>query len=636
MDINRRNFLHIAGTAYLSAGLPFSAAALAAPGSRVSFPQGVASGDPQPDSVMLWTRAQPEAGSIGDVQLILQISASEDFQRVVVEEKLDATAANDYTARALVDGLAPARHYYYRFLASDGGSSRTGRTMTAPEADSDTAFRLAFASCQNYEQGYFGAWARMISEDRLRTNEEQIQFVLHLGDFIYERYRNNDGEGQRFVRSLPTLPDGASDEGLVWADSLADYRHLYKSHLDDPHLQAARARWPFICTWDDHEFSNDNFQYFSTYGEQPKAELQRRRNAHQAWFEYIPALVPESEDLRIYRKLRWGKHADILLTDLRTYRSEAPVPEGLGESLGMPVDAVELVEILDAGRNYNNGAPPPFLPFGNGATPNPARDRDSGSMMGAEQKRWFKDNLAESNATWKLWGNSLPILPLRLDLSALPFQGMQDGILSQDAWSGYPSEYRELMSFVVDSEITGMVSLSGDHHMHGAGTLALNQDDEDAPMVAVDFNVSGISSTPHFDSVLHSAESDNNGFRQLVWAESNGEVLETWNMTLTQGVLAALAYDKSGMTSLAEWLGPNSANRGLVYADTDSNGYGLAKFGADRCSVELVTINPPLEAAGESGDPVLRRARFELPLWKAGEDIALEGPSFEGKPPFPW
>lgn len=634
MQLDRRQFLHIIGTVYLSAGLPTAAAALATPGSRVSFPQGVASADPQPDSILLWTRAQPLAE--GDVALILQLSSSEDFEQVLVEETVSAHSTADYTVRVQIDGLQPGQFYYYRFLADDGGMSRTGRTLTAPDPASTTPFRIAFASCQNYEQGYFGAWGSMLSEDEARPAAEAIQFVLHLGDFIYERYLNRADKGQPFVRLLPAFPDGASSAERTWADSLADYRHLYKTHLDDPFLQAARARWPFVCTWDDHEFSNDSFQHFSTYDDAPLAEMQRRRHAHQAWFEFVPARVEEAADLRIYRRLRWGKLADILLTDLRSYRSAPPLPAGLTKQLGLPVDPVELVAIFDSGRDYNNGAPPETLPYGDGTTPNSARERAPGTMLGAEQKTWFKQALRESDATWKVWANSLPALPLRLDLSTLPFQQLENSVLSVDAWSGYPHEYRELMSYLQTENIGGVVSLSGDHHMHGAGTLALDPNLADSPMVAADFNVSGISSTPHFNNVLHQARRDNSSFLQLVATEVNGKTLPTWNMSLTQGVLASLAYDKSGLKSLAEWLGPNSANRGLAYADTNSNGYGLAYFDAQHCAVELVTITAPLQPAPTTGNAILRRAQFKLPLWRAGEEITLLGPDFVGTPPFPW
>ncbi|MEP5766384.1 MAG: alkaline phosphatase D family protein [Halieaceae bacterium] len=635
MDLDRRGFLRIAGTAYLSAGLPFAAAATVTAGNAVRFPQGVASADPLPDSVLLWTRASgPDKA---DIPLIVQLSQSEDFATVLLEATITARADQDHTVRAEIDGLDPGRHYFYRFLATLGGTSRVGRTMTAPDPDVAAPVHLAFASCQNYEQGFYGAWARMLHEDRQRPADQQIQFVLHLGDFIYERYVNEAGFGQRFVRKLPPLPDGATDGVRVWADSLADYRHLYKSHLNDLQLQDARARWPFVCTWDDHEFSNDSFQHFSFYGDEPLAEPNRQQRAHRAWFEYMPARVPApAPDLHIYRSLRWGKLGELLLTDLRSYRSRHPLPHGLREQLQLGADPIELVDIYDGGRAYNNGQPPEKLPFGDGSVDNGARQREPGTMLGATQKQWFKQRLAESDASWKIWGNSLPILPIRLDLGSIPLGGMHDSVIGTDAWNGFPGEYRELMQWLEQQEIAGVVSLSGDHHMQGAATLVTDPDQEGTPAVAVDFNVTGISSTTHFDNVLYSAADGSSDLMQLAARETDGEVKETWNMTMQQGVLASLAYDKTGYRGIGNWLGPNSANPGLAYLDSNSNGYGLASFDNDSCRVELITIEAPLQPSGSEGNPILHSAYFELPSWQAGQQPQLSGPLFKGKAPFPW
>jgi alkaline phosphatase D len=571
-----------------------------------------------------------------DVGLLLQVSPDENFSSVIVEEKLNALAENDYTVRTHISGLQPARHYYYRFTAAAGGESRTGRTMTAPALDDPTAVNLAFASCQNYEQGYYGAWARMVSEDQEKPADQQIHFVLHLGDFIYERcYTEAEKEG-RFARRLPDFPDGATDGERRWAHTLADYRHLYKTYLADPHLQAARARWPFVCTWDDHEFSNDSFRHFSTYGDKPLAEPQRKRDAHRAWFEYIPALVPDNtDDLRIYRKLRWGKHVELLVTDLRSYRTPPPVPAGLQEALGLPMLTTELLDILDAGRDYGGGNPPAVLPFGDGTHPNIASSREPGSMLGTEQKHWFKRQLLESDANWKVWGNALPILPLRVDLGSLPLAGLKDSVLSDDAWAGYPGEYRELMDYLENHDITGLVSLSGDHHSQGAGSLAGNWSSEQPRYVAVDFNVTGISSSPQYSGVLHRAEGKQD-FLPLVKGERDGKAVETWNMTLTQGVVAAMAFSTFGWEPLSEWLGPNPASPGLRYLDSNSNGYGLARFEQSRCRVQLVTVQEPVEESGDAGAKILHSANFELEHWPKGQQPQLSGPVFEGKPPFPF
>ena len=172
--------------------------------------------------------------------------------------------------------------------------------------------------------------------------------------------------------------------------------------------------------------------------------------------------------------------------------------------------------------------------------------------------------------------------------------------------------------------------------MHGASTLALDHNNPESPAGAADFNVSGISSTPHFSNVVHLAENGSSDFRQLVMSESDSEMNETWNMTLMDGVLASITYDKSGLQGLGRWLGPNSANPGLSYVDTNSNGFALASFDDQRCAVELITIVAPLEDAGEDGSKVLRRASFSLALWGDDEQPKIEGPVFEGKPSFPF
>lgn len=642
MAIDRRGFLRTLSTVTLSAALPIGVSRAQAQASGpVSFPQGVASADPSPDGVILWTRAHADTDA--DIELTLQVSSNSSFDELVLQQSVNALAHEDHTVRVRLQDLQPGTQYFFRFLAAAGGVSRVGRTRTAPDSASAEPLRVAFVSCQNYEQGFYGAWARMLHEDSQRPPDQQIQLVLHLGDFIYERYVNRAGHGQRFVRRLPDLPDGASDGDRIWADSLADYRHLYRVHLEDPWLQAARARWPFVCTWDDHEFSNDSFQHFSFYDDEPLAEGGRQRRAHRAWFEYIPARVEGAtpaagepgSGLSIHRHLQWGQLAEFWITDLRSYRSRHPLPHGLSEALQLPADPIELVDIFDGGSAYNGGNPPARLPFGDGQAENTARDRAPGTMLGDDQKTWFKEGLSQSAATWKVWGNSLPILPMRLDLASIPFAGMHDSVIGTDAWNGYPGEYRELMTWIEAQGIDGVVSLSGDHHMQGAATLVTDPDIDGTAAVAVDFNVTGISSTPHFDNVLHAADPDS-GFMQLVAKPAESGFNETWNMTLQQGVLASLAYDKTGMGSLAEWLGPNPRNPGLAYIDTNSNGYGIATFLHDRCEVELVTTAPPLTDSGPEGDPILRRAQFSVARWEAGEGPELQGPSFTGEPPFPW
>ncbi|GAB3287196.1 alkaline phosphatase D family protein [Parahaliea aestuarii] len=662
MSLSRREFITLlsAGTYLLSAG-DLAAATVdgATPASPLDFPQGLASGDPRSGSVTLWTRAVPRDGA-EECAVVLEFSEREDFAELLLTRTLSVHTENDYTLRVFIDSLAPGRWYYYRFRGADDSVSRPGRTRTAPAPDQAQPLKLAFVSCQNYEQAYFGAWARMIEDDRAAPPGEGIDAVLHLGDFIYERSWHTRQDGSPPSRVLPPFPDGASGEGNRYAVSLADYRHLYRTYLADPHLQEARARWPFICTWDDHEFSDDNFQSYSHYGPEPQLEARRKLDANRAWFEYIPCALDEFSDqpshglrsaalgeddesdnrlardsLCIYRRLQWGSLVDLFITDARSYRSPPCLAEGTAEALGLPMNSVELVALADAGREYNGGQPPATLPWGDGQMPNPARDRAPGTCLGGAQRQWLLQGMSGSSATWKLWANPLPLLPLRLDLSSIPFAGYEDCVFNIDAWQGYPYEYRLIMEHLQSTGTAGVVSLSGDHHMHGAGAILADPGDADSPAVAVDFNCAGISSTPLYDSVRAIAGEDHPDFAALVTAEHDGISHPNWNMTLQQGVLAAFAYQRLGSERLANWLGGNPANPGLRFADSDAHGYGIARFGVDALMVELVAVQDaerPFTAA-----PRARyRARFQVAAWQAGEQPLLDSPRFEGEPPFPF
>jgi len=659
MTLSRRSFLGIisGSTFFATMGvLPVRAQELPDGSAELDFPQGVASGDPRQNSVMLWTRAVP-VDDRPSAPLLLQMSDSADFATVTLEQRLTAESASDYTVRAFIDGLEAGRHYYYRFIGGNGSASRTGRTMTARALDDTRPVNVAFASCQSYEQGYYGAWARMIADDKQAEPGQQLDFVLHLGDFIYERSWNKRLDGSDQSRYVPTFPDGAYTDINRHAVSLADYRHLYRVYLSDPHLQEARARWPFLCIWDDHEFSNDCYQSYNTYGDEPICEPQRKLDANQAWFEYIPAVLsdgsgspahdfsavdlpPDENDANdaavgsicIYRRIRWGGNVDIFLTDTRSYRSEAALPRHFAEHLGLPMNTVRLMDIADGGREYNQGSPPDTLPYAD--EPNLAKDRAPGTCLGQAQRDWFVEGVASSSAEWKLWGNAIPLLPLRLDLSTIPMAGFEDSLFSIDPWAGYPSELRQLMTSFREQGVSGLVSLSGDHHMHGAGAISGDPSTADALPVCVDFSVAGISSTPLFANV-ESAAKDNEAFRPLVYTHVDEQQLPTWNMTLLQGSLASFAFDRTGIARLADWLGPNEANPGLSYVDTTVNGYGLATFSAEALQVSLV-IMEDLRQPFETPPDIRSRVHFSLPRWDSDQGPELSGPEFDGPATFPF
>lgn len=669
MPITRRSLLGLlsSSTFFLTVSPARTLAApLPADSTPLSFPQGVASGDPQPQDIMLWTRAVPTTATGGPVSLLLQVSGDSDFSTLLLQEQVQTDAAADYTVRTYISGLTPDTQYYYRFLGgstSAGGDksvSRTGRTRTAPLPGQARRVNLAFASCQSFEQGYYGSWARMLADDGAAAEQDRIHFVLHMGDFIYERCWKERPDGGPLSRIVPPFPDGVDTPENRYAVSLADYRHLYKTYLSDPHLQEARANWPFICTWDDHEFANDAYQSFVTYDGDGVLDAQRKLDANQAWFEFIPAVLDELDaqpahdfrpqvlngdeaernrialgSLRIYRKLQWGKFLDIVLTDSRSYRSAACLPSGFSATLGLPLNTVDLVAIADAGNAYADGQPPDRLPYGDGTVANPALARAPGSLLGPQQREWFLDAVKTSSAPWKIWANALPLLPLRLDMSALPMAGYEDSIFTIDGWSGYPYELGVLMGAIEKGGITGVVSLSGDHHMHGAGTVQRSTTDPAAVPVAVDFNVAGISSAPLFEDLLAVAKEDHPDFASLVYRQGANGVEPVWNISMLHGVLAAYAYSKTGLATLPGWLGPNAANPGLRYVDTTANGYGLATVEQDELRVRLVTVEDCRTNFAEA--PGIRHAAvFRLPRWDAGSVPELTGPNFEGTAPFPF
>jgi len=655
------------GTFFLSVANRLAAKAeLPANAPLVSFPQGVASADPKADAIVLWTRAEPES-AIEKVQLLVQVSRTSDFSTIILDALLNTGPDSDYTVRTYLEGLSPDTEYYYRFLGPNGASSRLGRTRTAPAADQEKDVCIAFASCQSYEQAYYGSWARMLADDEAAANEDKIQFILHLGDFVYERSWNKRLDGSAQSRYVPPFPDGEKTDVNRYAVSLEDYRHLYKTYLSDPWLQAARAQWPFICIWDDHEFCDDNFQSYNTYGDQPTPQARRKHNANQAWSEYIPALLNELQDqpahgftagafqgdesadnlaavnsLCIYRKLNWGKHLDLVVTDTRSYRSAPCLPKHFSKTLDLPMNTAKLVEIADAGREYNNGKPPEFLPYGDGKTPNPARTRPPGTCLGESQRAWFLDALESSTATWKLWGNALPLIPMQLDMSSIPFADMEDSVFNLDAWAGFPSESTYLMNAFASRKINGLVSFSGDHHMHGAGSLYSS---ETGTPVIVDFPCAGISSSPIFTNLDAAARTASSDFQTMVFSETEGdpqgvsyagrEVVPVWNMTMLHGVLASMTYSGTGFDTLAGLFGPNKANPGLKYVDTTANGYGLAQFNARELKVQMISMED-LRAPFDRAPNIQHRANFRIARWESKEGPELEGPEFIGGAPFPF
>ena len=315
------------------------------------FPQSIASGDPRPDSVVLWTRIEDvDAG--GDLNATLMLATDEAMGDLILEQPLIATAAYDNILKFKVSGLEAGTYYYYRFVyerARKRLGSRVGRTKTAPAAGADVPVKLALASCQDFIGRHYHAYAQML------TIADDLDLVVHVGDYIYETtgdptFQSAGTEDRRVVFSDTEGALASLDkDGLVTnyaAQSLSNYRELYKTYRSDPWLQAVHERVPFVFIWDDHEFSDDCWQDTATYTDGKTDETKqtsRRENAERANFEFLPTehglstggshlsidgkLPVLDPNTFIYKDLRFGKHVHLILTDTRSYRPDHGIPE---------------------------------------------------------------------------------------------------------------------------------------------------------------------------------------------------------------------------------------------------------------------------------------------------------------------
>ena len=677
------------------------------PPGTYSFPQGVASGDPRATSVVLWTRVVLAGadGSFGGVPVRVQVSDDASFGTLVVDEPLIASQGNDHTVRVLVTGLASATSYFYRFVA--GKDSIVGRTRTAPDATADVQVNLAWVSCQDYSAGHYGAYRQLIVDDDARPAADKLHAIVHLGDMIYETradgfqgaigedfepvtLTNRDGE----PRAIAAFPSGGGVRARVnYAATLDDYRHLYRTFLSDPDLQAARARWPFISIWDDHEFTDDCWQSQANYTDDKTADegdQSRRVAASKAWFEYVPAQLTGAEGVKgvpsdardfspvkvadapftganddnfvaepnnvaavgaitIYRSLRFGKHVELVMTDERSYRSDHAIPEdltvvpALAALFPAPRNVLPmlLVNQFDQGKTANGGHPLAMI----GPVPNLRIASPAGTMLGNRQKAWWKATMKGSDATWKLWGNEVTMMRMRI--GKLAAADLSDRVVSGDAWDGYPTERNELLSFLKDEKIQNVVVLSGDIHASFAGTLADNFDaaPADRVTVACELVAPGISSNSLFSFFEGATRGGDPGLRGIITVNAsavggNGHV-ENFNKLLLDGIVSAGTFFQSvelaGKTVEAALVAANAVkdpltNPHLKYADTNSQGYGYVKITGEQVAATIVTINRPIEDPTDTGPGIKRTASFAIPKDNPG---GMTGPMFTGTKPFP-
>ena len=678
--ISRRTFLKIAA----AIGAPLAWAGPARGSSvhwterRDLYPQGVASGDPDQHSVILWTR-RPFAGGRRQ-SLTVEVAEDEAFRRVIAHDQAPVSSATDWTARVLVGGLKPARVYWYRFTDPEGNGSRVGRTITAPLPSDPRTVNFAFVSCQDVNEGTLNAYRRMIYEDERAPEGERLGFVLHLGDFIYEVVEYPEEVKTRYDRTVyevARIPDGLKAGPFHIPVTVDGYRAVYKGYLADPDLQDARARWPFVAIWDNHEFSWQGWQSIQKAGKSRPGQSIKVA-ANQVWWEYLPSRCkkvsgpslenfdpPTVMDVAIekwdenglgdepnnlaainsligYRTFRYGKHLDLIITDQHSYRSadsfSDPAAGGFGpEFTGMfPED---VAKVLDGGRAFNGGNPPAEVSFNAARVPNSQRNAPPQTILGAEQKAWFKDQLRKSTATWKIWGNSQGALDSRADPQNLP-PGLTKETWPKNTYAtmligDYGAAYREraeIYDVIRDAKITGFAIVSGDRHSFWAGYATSELPPGKFEPVGLSFVGASLSSAGTMEAQEHNL-SKTDPLRPLFLADRPDGVKPDWthNMLLLHGVRSCLEYAKGFDLERARALSNPDLAPHLEFVDLGGHGYAKVRLTGNEMRTEFVCIPRPITRSEKpDGGPIRYRVLHTAALWKSGERPQLKVSVREG------
>jgi alkaline phosphatase D len=681
--LDRRSF--IASASALGATLAWAKTAAAKSRTnwterRDLYPDGVASGDPDDRSVILWTRRPFESGDRH--LLVAEIALDPDFKRVVSTARAPVLAESDWTCRVLAAGLRPATVYWYRFTDESGAGSRIGRTITAPTDDDARAVSFAFVSCQSVNEGAQNAYRRMIWEDERKPEAERLGFVLHLGDFIYEVVEYPEEVAHRYGRTvydIGKIPNSRKVYNFHVPTDLAGYRVVYQAHIRDPDIQDARAHFPFVCMGDNHEFSWKGYQSFIQYDGDPEPAQELRVAANQAWWEYIPSRVRKASgpgleafkgpkvkntpitkfdvdglgdepnnaaalaSMTAYRALRYGRNVELIITDMHAYMMKDPTSRPEVAALDPPdfpnMFPQDILEVLDGGRAFNGGKPPEVIMVGDKAVPNFRKDEPPMTLLGRQQKAWFKSKLAESKATWKIWAATNGTLDFRADpqnlppgLAAKPWPSTGYACSGGGDMSGSYHERAELYDFVRDRKIGGLVTVSGDRHSFWAGYSAKALPPQKFEPIGIAFVTGSISAPGMAEAMEYGLKK--HPLRPLFAVEREGGRYEaTCNLTLKRGVRSALEYAKSGDIETARRLtNPDNAPH-LEFIDMGGHGYSVVTATTEKVQTEFVCIPRPVtRATTPDGGPLRYRVRHTADLWKAGERPQLKQEVIEGEP----
>ncbi|MFC4001494.1 alkaline phosphatase D family protein [Prauserella oleivorans] len=429
------------GAAAVATGLPLAATAQGA-GRRRSgdpFTLGVASGEPDQNSVVLWTRLATDplaedglGGMSGTVEVEWEIALDERFTRIVRRGTERTGADAGYAVHAEVAGLKPGWEYFYRFRTGTHVSP-AGRTRTAPPPGVlGSGLAMSFASCSQYEHGYFTAYRHLAADEP--------DLVLHLGDYIYE-----------YKADSYVSPDGnVRDHRGPETETLANYRQRHAQYRTDPDLQAAHAVAPWLVVPDDHEVDNNWAGDVYEKPEIPQPNfIERRANAFRAYYENMPlrrSQLPQGSHIRLYRTVRWGSLANFHMLDTRQYRDD----QACGDGWKVCEDAE-----------------------------NPAR-----TLTGPEQEAWLAEQFRRSRARWDVLGQQV-FFARRVNGS---------GAVSMDSWDGYQGSQERVTRSWLDAGVRNPVVLTGDVHTHWANELKADYADPDSPVVGTELVTTSITS----------------------------------------------------------------------------------------------------------------------------------------------
>ena len=399
------------------------------------FTLGVASGDPTDQSVILWTRLAIDSLNGGgmpakDIEVLWEVSSTDAFDDIVSSGLVTAEERFGHAVHIDVPLSTGESIVFYRFRIGDYVSP-IGKTRLSSPSGSTTPIKVAAVSCQNYTDGFYNAYADLV--------EQSPDLVTFLGDYIYE-----SGVG---TLDATTVRLHNSDE----IKDLVAYRNRYALYRSDPLLQAAHAECPWVITWDDHEVENNYANLTPQDSADAEGHAARRAAAYQAWWEHMPVRLspPTDESLTIYRQFSWGDLLNLLVVDGRQYRDD----QACGDAVLSTQPACD--EALD-----------------------PAR-----TMLGAEQEKWFSENINDTTKVWNVMANQTVMTDIRLGAA----------VLNYDQWDGYAPDRNRILSDVVDQGVENFVVLTGDIHLAGVGQLTTDSNPTTA--MGAEFVSTSISSS---------------------------------------------------------------------------------------------------------------------------------------------